>query len=161
MSVILSALLLLGPNLIAMAALISGRRRRAAAGDPAGPGALVPLSSRLATAVLGWCLGGLTTLLGAPVGIGTLIGQAVLALPLILLALPSPWGFRFAAAGANWERRHWVAYAISNVSILLALLLVPGADAGAPAIAFAAGIAVTLPLIAVAFLRPLTMPDHD
>ncbi len=137
-------------NLAALWALVAGYGDRPVSPATTGP---TPIASRLMTAVLGWCLGGLTVLLAAPEAV---VAQAALAAPVVLLALPLPWSLGYASVVADWERRHWVAYGIATAALLAAALVVPVAGAGAAALAFAAGVVVTLALIAVAFLRPLS-----
>lgn len=147
-------------NLAVLGALAAGARTGPSTSSSAvrairDPGR-APLGTRFAAAVLGWCLGALVVLLAAPSG--ALLGQAIAAAPLLLLAIPAPWSFGFTASGAAWGRRHWIAYGIASLAVLLAAPLVPRAGEGAAPLAFGLGIAATLPLIVVAFIRPLTEP---
>lgn len=146
-------LVLLLVNLVVLGALVSGARRGAREPVPGTDPARAPIGTRFATAVLGWCLGALVVLLAAAPDARA--AQLAFAAPLLLLAIPAPWEFCFPRAGARWGRRHWIALGIAEVSVLVAAALVPHSDGAAAPLAFGLGVAATLPLIAVAFLRPI------
>lgn len=152
-------LLLLLTNLAVFGALGAGARRGARDPIPGADPARAPLGTRFATAVLGWCLGALVVLLAAAPDARA--AQLAFAAPLLLLSIPAPWEFCFVRAGARWGRRHWIALGIAAGAALVAAALVPRTGSVSAPIAFGLGIAATLPLIAVAFLRPLTEPGSE
>ncbi|KKI22228.1 MULTISPECIES: hypothetical protein [unclassified Leucobacter] len=146
-------LVLLLVNLVVLGALASGARRGAREPIPGADPARAPIGTRFATAVLGWCLGALVVLLAAAPDARA--AQLAFAGPLLLLAIPAPWEFCFPRAGTRWGRRHWIALGIADAAVLVAAVLVPHSGGAAAPLAFGLGVAATLPLIAVAFLRPL------
>lgn len=151
-------LVLLLVDLVVLGALAAGARRGAREPVPGADPARAPIGTRFATAVLGWCLGALVVLLAAP---DARAAQIAFAAPLLLLAIPAPWDLCFPRAGARWGRRHWVALGIANAAVLVTAALVPHSGGAAAPLAFGLGVAATLPLIAVAFLRPIGEVGSD